>query len=108
MRDRTRTANPICVPAVQRGRTEEGTAPALSFLLSLAASLCALALSAGSAPAAEEQIGGRFVSVPPTITSEAIKRIHQTIEAEYKDFTRAAPQGRRPDARAIREFRIVF
>jgi membrane-bound ClpP family serine protease len=104
-----RTAKPVFVPAVQQGRTAEERGPkdgaAFSLgLLSLVASLCTLAVAAGPSRAADEQIGGRFVSVPPTITSEAIKRIHQSIESEYKDFTRAG----RPDAKAVREFRIVF
>ncbi|MBI1913290.1 MAG: hypothetical protein HYS12_00805 [Planctomycetes bacterium] len=109
-----RTTKPVFVPAVQQGRTGAGRGPAGGpafsvALLSLIACLGALTLSAGAAGAAEEQIGGRFVSVPPTVTGEAINRIRQTIEAEYKRFTSTPPaEGGRPDAKAIRRFRVVF
>src|SRR5262245_23344211 len=101
-----RTARLVSVPTIKRGRTAEGPR---SFLFSVAGGLCALLLSAGTGRA-EDQVGGRFVSVPPTITGEAINRIRQSVEAEYKRFIGTGPQGEggRPDAKVVRHFRVVF
>src|SRR5262245_17530160 len=96
-----RTAKLVSVPAVKEVRTAERPR---SFLFGLAGGLCALLLAAGACHSAEEHIGGRFVSVPSTISSDAINRIRQTVESEYKRFKGTAPQGKD----VIPRFKVVF
>src|SRR5205814_6417917 len=55
-------------------------------LLAWAVLLIGLVLGAIPVRADEPETAGRFVSVPPTLSGDAITRLLQTVEAEFSRF----------------------
>ncbi len=97
-----RTAKADAVPAVLR--RGGGGLPAL------AGALCAFALAAGPAGADEPEAAGRFVSVPASISGEAINRISQMTEMDFERFKVAEQERDRenPNLKLRRAFKVVY
>src|SRR5262249_29270949 len=68
------------------------------------AALCVLALG-GAARADEPEAVGRFIPVPARLSGDAIERIRQTVEDEFKKF-KDAEQQRELDRRRV--FKVVY